>query len=505
MNQFVMRTRAGCRQSWTPRLRPRAAALAACLVAALVPRFGESLVRAGEPTQGPNIILIVADDLGYGELGCYGQRRIGTPNIDRIADRGIRFTQFYAGQTVCAPSRCSLMTGLHQGHAWIRDNGNPPERGKPRPADLHFPGQHPIPDEALTVAELLKSKGYATGAMGKWGLGPIGSSGDPNRQGFDLFYGYNCQVHAHNHYPRFLWRNDQMEMLPGNDRTMYGQTYSQDRFTEEAIEFVRANRAGPFFLYLPLVIPHLAIQVPDDSLAEFRGDIEEEAYEHRGYLPYPEPRAGYAAMISHMDRDIGKLLDLLDELGISDQTLVMFTSDNGPTYDRLGGSDSDYFQSSGPLRGRKGSLLEGGIRVPLVACWPGRIRPGQTTDHIAAFWDFLPTICEVAAVDPPPAIDGISMLPTLTGSGEPRPHEFLYWEFPGYGGQQAVRWGDWKAVRQQLHKHPDAPFELYHLPTDINESSNVADQNPDVIQTIEEFCRQSRVPSSLFPFAALDH
>ena len=452
----------------------------------------------------PNIVLVVADDMGYGEAGCYGQKLIQTPNIDRIAGNGVRFTQFYSGQAVCAPSRCTLMTGMHQGHAWIRDNGNPPERGKPRPADLHFPGQHPIPDESITIAELLKRRGYATGAMGKWGLGPIGSSGDPNRQGFDLFYGYNCQVHAHNHYPRFLWRNDEMEMFPGNDRTMYGETYSQDKFTEVALDFVRANHQQPFFLYLPVAIPHLAIQVPDQSLADFRGEITEEDYEHRGYLPYPEPRAGYAAMISHLDRDIGKIMDLLEELGVADNTLVIFTSDNGPTYNRLGGSDSKYFESAGPLRGRKGSLWEGGIRVPLVACWPDRIPAGQTSDHLAGFQDFLPTFCDVAGMESPDGIDGISFLPTLTNSGEQPGHEFLYWEFPGYGGQQAVRWNNWKAIRQKLHKNPEAPFQLYDLNEDIGESRDVAADHPDVIARIQEICRQSHEPSSLFPFAALD-
>lgn len=452
----------------------------------------------------PNIILIVADDLGYGEVGCYGQKLIQTPNIDKIAERGIRFTRFYCGQAVCAPSRCSLMTGMHQGHAYIRDNGNPPERGNARPNDLHFPGQFPIPDESVTIAELLKSKGYATGAMGKWGLGPIGSSGDPNRQGFDLFYGYNCQVHAHNHYPRFLWRNDQMEMLPGNDRTVHGETYSQDKFAEEALKFVRANKDGPFFLYLPFAIPHLGIQVPDASLAEFRGNITEEAYEHKGYLPYPEPRAGYAAMISHMDRDIGNLMNLIDELGLTEDTLIMFTSDNGPTYDRLGGTDSEYFESSGPLRGRKGSLLEGGIRVPLVASWPGKLPAGKSTDHIAAFWDFLPTFCEITGVEAPEGIDGISMWPTLTGKGEQPAHEYLYWEFPAYGGQQAIRMGNWKALREKLFKQPDAKWQLYDLASDIGESKDVAASNPDVIARIIEISQQARVPSELFPFPALD-
>ena len=459
--------------------------------------------RFEDSQRPPNVVLIMADDLGWGEVGCYGQKWIRTPNIDRIARQGIRFTQFYSAQAVCAPARCSLMTGMHQGHAYIRGNGNPAERGKPRPKDMYFPGQHPIPDDIVTLPELLKTKNYATAAIGKWGLGHFGTSGDPNRQGIDLFYGFNCQVHAHNHYPRFLWRNDQKELLPGNDRTLHGDTYSQDKFTEVALQFIDDNRDQPFFLYLPFAIPHLSIQVPADSLEEFRGDIVEEEYRHRGYLKHPEPRAGYAAMVSHMDRDIGKVLQRLEELGLTENTLVIFTSDNGPTYDRLGGSDSDYFASSGPMRGRKGSLLEGGIRVPLVAQWPGRIQPGQTSGHISALWDILPTICQACDVTSPADLDGISFLPAMTG-GKQKAHDHLYWEFSSYGGQQAVRMGQWKALRQKLHKNPDAQFELYDLSADIGESKNVAAEFPEIVAKIREICRQEHTPSELFPFPALD-
>ena len=451
----------------------------------------------------PNIVLIVADDLGWGEPGCYGQELIQTPHIDKIASNGIRFTDFYSAQAVCAPSRCSLLSGLHQGHAYIRDNGNPRDRGKPRPEELHFPGQHPIPDETVLVSELLKAGGYATAAIGKWGLGHFGSTGDPNRQGFDLFYGFNCQVHAHNHYPRFLWRNRERELFEGNDRTLHGQVYSQDRFRDVAIEFIDENKDKPFFLYLPFAIPHLSIQVPEESLQKFRGEIVEEEYEHRGYLPHPEPRAGYAAMISHMDRDIGTIIGRLDEHGLTNNTLVIFTSDNGPTYNRLGGSDSRYFKSAGPFRGRKGQLLEGGIRVPLVAQWPGKIEPGQTSDHVSAFWDILPTLCEAAGVESPGNIDGISFLPTLTG-GEQTGHEFLYWEFPGYRGQQAVRLGKWKGLRRGLHQKPDTPFSLFDLSADPGESNNVADDHPDVIAKITAICEAEHTSSELFPFAALD-
>ena len=456
-----------------------------------------------QETRAPNIVLIVADDLGWGEVGCYGQKLIATPHIDKIANNGFKFTSFYSAQAVCAPSRCSLLTGMHQGHAYIRGNGNPKERGKAKPKEMYFPGQHPIPDEVVTLPELLKTRGYATAAIGKWGLGHFGTSGDPNKQGVDLFYGFNCQVHAHNHYPRFLWRNNEKELLEGNDRTLHGETYSQDKFTEVALQFIDENKDQPFFLYLPFAIPHLSIQVPDDSLAQFRGEIVEEEYEHRGYLPYPEPRAGYAAMVSHMDRDIGKVMQKLQDHGLTEETLVIFTSDNGPTYDRLGGSDSVYFESAGPFKGRKGQLTEGGIRVPMVVQWPGKISSGQTTDHISAFWDILPTVCEAAGVEPPAGIDGISFLPTLTG-GEQKQHDHLYWEFSSYSGQQAVRMGDWKAYRRTLIKNPDMPFELYDLSTDPGEANNVADSNPDVIEKIKAICKQEHTNSELFPFPALD-
>ncbi|MCA9165664.1 MAG: sulfatase-like hydrolase/transferase, partial [Planctomycetales bacterium] len=306
------------------------------------------LIRSAAASQPPNIVLIVADDLGYNELGCYGQKWIKTPTLDRMAAEGIRFTQFYSGNAVCAPSRCCLMTGKHPGHAYIRNNGAPPKMDDLQEKyGWEFPGQNPIPDSEVTIAEMLKQRGYATGAMGKWGLGHFGTTGDPNRQGFDLFYGFNCQVHAHNHYPRFLWRNATKEILPGNDRTLNGETYSQDKFTEVAMEFIRQNRKGPFFLYLPFAIPHLSIQAPDSSVVPYKETIPEQDYVHRGYLQHPTPRAGYAAMVSHMDRDIGKIMTLLNELDLDENTLVLFSSDNGPTYDRLGGSDSTFFESAG--------------------------------------------------------------------------------------------------------------------------------------------------------------
>ena len=334
----------------------------------------------------PNIIYLLADDLGYAELGCYGQQWIKTPHIDRLAAEGIRFTQHYSGNAVCAPSRCCLMTGKHPGHAYIRSNGDPKHLGHlKKKYGWEFPGQNPIPASEITIAEMLKQKGYATAAIGKWGLGHFGTSGDPNKQGFDLFYGFNCQRHAHNHYPRFLWRNSIKETLPGNDRTLSGKTYSQDKFTEAALEFIRENKDKPFFLYVPFAIPHLSIQVPEESLAQYKGKIPEADYVHRGYLKHPFPRAAYAAMVSHMDRDVGKITALVKELGLDEKTLIMFSSDNGPAFNRLGGSDSDFFKSAGSFLGLKGSLYEGGIRVPRVARWPGKIKPCTVSDYLSAF------------------------------------------------------------------------------------------------------------------------
>jgi arylsulfatase len=346
---------------------------------------------------------------------------------------------------------------------------------------------------------LLKAHGYTTAAIGKWGLGHVGTTGDPNEQGFDLFYGYLCQYQAHNHYPRFLWRNHVKEPLPGNSAAQTGDTYAQDRFAEESLRFIRTHQEEPFFLYVPFTIPHLAIQVPEASLAQYAGKIREAAHtDGSNYVKHPTPRAGYAAMVSHMDRDIGRIVDLLEELGLSENTLVLFTSDNGPTFQRLGGADSDYFNSAGPLRGRKGSVYEGGIRVPLVARWSGRIPQGRVTEHLAAFWDMLPTLCEIAGAETPDSIDGISFAPTLFGAKGQREHEYLYWEFPAYGQQQAVRVGDWKAVRHNVQRG-DSNFELYNLSGDLAEERNVAAEHPAIVKRMSEIAAAAHTPSTIFP------
>ena len=457
----------------------------------------------------PNIVFILADDLGYGELGCQGQKKIRTPEIDRMAREGSGSRNSMPGAPVCAPSRCVLMTGLHAGHAYIRTNlparwremkANPKLRRKLKRIDQ---GQEPIPAEEVTVAELLKTRGYATAAIGKWGLGHSGNTGDPNRQGFDLFFGYLCQGHAHNHYPRYLWRNNQKVPLEGNTRGTTGRRHSHDEMTREALGFIRRNADRPFFLYLPYAIPHVAIQVPDDEIyRQYVGKWDDPPYDgKKGYLPHPSPRAGYAAMISRMDRDVGRILDLLEELSLDRKTLVVFTSDNGPTHDGCGGSDSDFFESAGPLRGRKGSVLEGGLRVPFIARWPGTIEPNTTTDHVSAFWG--------RSADAGRAGRGRNAgerrrtepgADAHRSADQQKRHECLVWEFYGYGGQVAVRQGDWKLVRQEINRDPNRPPALYNLADDVHEDHDVSADHPDVVARLQSLYQREHVDSPLFQF-----
>ncbi len=463
----------------------------------------------------PNILFILADDLGYRELGCYGQKLIRTPRIDRLAAEGVRLTRHYAGNAVCAPSRCVLLTGKHPGHAFVRDNhSTPPE------------GQLPIPAAEQTIAELLQAAGYATGGFGKWGLGGPGSSGEPLKQGFDHFFGYNCQAHAHSYYPSYLWNDDQRIPLtnkppvPGHaglaegadpsDPASYAQfkgtDYAPDRIHAAAIDFLRTNRGRPFFLYYPSTIPHVALHVPDQELEPYLalGWKDPPFTRSRGgYTPHFTPRAAYAAMISRLDSEVGALLDTLDELNLADDTLVVFTSDNGTTHlhDEV---DYDFFASVGELRGLKGSLYEGGIRVPCIARWPGQIPPGTTSDVLSGFEDWLPTILAACGqtLSPDLTTDGRNLLPALAGqSFEPR--AFLYREFGGYGGQQAIWSGRWKAVRQHLRQGP-AAIELYDLEADPGETMNLAAGEPEEVARLDAIMIREHRQSAEFPLLGLD-
>ncbi|VGO20705.1 arylsulfatase [Pontiella sulfatireligans] len=429
----------------------------------------------------PNIIYILADDLGIGDLGCYGQKIIQTPNIDRLAAEGMLFTQHYSGSTVCGPSRCSLLTGLHTGHSVVRDNG------PVKPA-----GQFPLPEGTATVASQLKSAGYATACIGKWGLGYTGNSGDPVLQGFDYFYGFKCQKNAHSYYPEFVWRNDEQVMLNG-------EKYVHDEFMAEAYQYVEQKKDEPFFLYLALTIPHADLDVPEDSMEPYAHLEPGKPYrgEKGSYKHQEQPRKAFAGMISRMDRDIGRLMERLKELGLDENTLVMFTSDNGAHLE--GGADPDFFDSNGIYTGYKRDLTDGGIHVPFIARLPGRITSGSTNKHVSAMWDIMPTLCELAEAPVPEDIDGISMKPSLLGQAGQREHDALYWEFSSRNGMQAIRMGDWKLVKTNLQKPEDARAMLFNLKKDPSEQDNLADSNPETVERLEKKMDAMRFDSSVFP------
>jgi len=402
----------------------------------------------------------------------------------------MKFTQHYSGNPVCAPSRCVLMTGKHSGHAQVRANKQVGGKEGWKLGST-IGGQWPLEAGTITVAKILQEAGYTTGAFGKWGLGRVGTTGDPNKQGFDHFSGYICQRQAHTYYPNHLWRDGKVEWIEENKDGKEG-AYSHDLIAAEALKFVKANKNRPFFLYVPFTIPHVALQVPEDSLAEYKGKWPDPPYTgDKGYFPHPSPRACYAAMVTRMDRDVGRIMSLLKEMNLEDNTIVMFTSDNGPTFN--GGSDSEFFESAHPLRGLKGSVYEGGIRVPFIVRWPGKIKAGRISNHICAFWDFLPTCCELIGADAPGDIDGISMLPTLLGQRrKQKKHKYLYWELRG---QQAVRMGRWKAVRLR----PNKKIQLYDLDKDIGEQNDIADANPEILTKMAEIMRTGRTESDVFP------
>jgi len=482
-----------------------------CFWAAFLLFTGCQSPPSAEYTRPPNIIYILADDLGYGELGSYGQSLINTPHLDRLASEGMRFLQHYSGSSVCAPSRCTLLTGRHTGHCQVRDNY---ELGGF--LDEEERGQLPLEPESFTLGRMLQEVGYATAVIGKWGLGGPESTSMPTLQGFDFFYGYLDQKQAHNYYPSHLWRNTAWDTLrndyfhphqrfpnhldpldPASYDQYKGPDYAPDLMALEAERFIREHAENPFFLYFPHVAPHLALQVPDEELEAYEGVLEESPYAgDRGYLPHIRPQSAYAGMISRMDAHVGRILALLDELNLTQHTIVLFSSDNGPTY--VGGVDTEMFQSTGGLRGFKGEVYEGGIRVPMIARWPGHIAPGTVTDHVSAFWDVIPTVAELTGLPIPDGLDGVSFLPTLLGKeGQQAPSE-LYWEYHGRSrkGAQAARLGDWKGVRLGGHEDAMAPVELYNLTVDPQEQNNLAVQHPDVVAQLKAIM-DSRSPSHI--------
>ena len=433
----------------------------------------------------PNILLIHADDLGYGDLSAYGQAQFQTPSLDRLAREGMRFTQYYSGSTVCAPSRAALMTGQHTGHGWVRGNGDIPLR-----------------EEDTTVAMILKNAGYRTAVIGKWGLGAPGTSGQPDKKGFEHSFGFIDHRHAHRQYTDHLWRNG--EQVPAD----LERDYVNDLFTRETISFIERNDQRPFFIYLNYTVPHAELRPPPDALEPLKGRFPETPFTNQkadarptgakiespslGYRSQPTPKAAFVAMVTRMDRDIGRLADLVRERGLDRRTLVLFTSDNGPH--REGGADPQFSKSSGGLRGIKRDLYEGGIRVPMIARWTGTIPAGRVSDHVWAHWDVLPTLADLGGAKPPTGIDGMSMARALRGERQPS-HEFLYWEFHERGYQQAVRMGKWKAVRLK----PGVPLELYDLAADPTEQRDVAQANAPIVSKIEEYLKTARTDSDRWP------
>ena len=460
-----------------------------CLVAVLP--FGWNFSSAVAEEMKPNIIFILADDLGYGDLSCYGQEKFATPNIDRLASEGMKFRQFYAGSTVCAPSRCSLMTGYHTGRCEIRGNRDQPETL----------GNWPMSPGTVTVADVLKEAGYATGCFGKWGLGGPLSEGVAFRQGFDVFYGYYDQRHAHSYYPDHLYKNDQRIELDG-------KTYSHDLIEKAALDFIQANRDTPFFCYMPVTIPHAAMQVPEEYVQPWREKFREFENTIGRYSFESEvrnPVAAFPGMMTRLDVTVKRVLDLLEELRLNENTIVFFSSDNGSHME--GGHRSDLFRSNGPLRGLKRDLYEGGIRVPMLVRRPGTIKPGTVSDHLGAFWDVLPTFAELAGVSPehyPDGLDGLSFLPTLIGETDnQKEHPYLYWEFYEQKGKIAARYGKWKGIQLNIGEtfgDPNAPLELYDLENDLAETKNVAEDHPEIVQKFREIFKEAHVPSPLFQF-----
>ena len=474
----------------------------------------------------PNIIYILADDLGYGEVGYNGQEIIKTPNIDLLATNGMVFTQHYSGAPVCAPARYSLITGKHMGHSYIRGNDEWRERGEVWDyvkafSDTSLEGQRPIPENTVTIGKLLQKAGYTTGMFGKWGLGAPETVGVPNLQGFDTFYGYNCQRQAHNLYPSHLWENETKVFLENDlispttklnpednpmDESSYSiftqKEYAPDKIHQKALSFIENNKDNSFFLFYASPLPHLPLQAPVESVNTYREILDDPNpyLGNQGYFPNRFPKATYAAMITHLDNQIGELIQKLKEIGQYENTIIVFSSDNGPTY--LGGVDFNFFNSSKPFSNgygkTKGFLHEGGIRVPMIVSWPNRIKPGSTSDHISSFYDVLPTLCDIAGANIPDKIDGISFKNTLLNTKQ-KTHDFLYWEFPSYKGQQAVRIGKWKGIRKNIFDG-NMKIELYNLENDLGEEIDLSKDHPDIIKRIEKIMIQEHETAELDRF-----
>lgn len=444
--------------------------------------------------QKPNVIFILADDLGYGDLGCYGQTKIETPNIDRLAGSGIRFTQFYAGTSVCAPSRASLMSGLHTGHTPIRGN-----------FEIKPEGQYPLPDSVFTMPEMFRAAGYKTGVFGKWGMGYPGSEGDPVNQGVDEFYGYNCQRQSHNFFPDHLWQNTtrvELRNKPHSNQVDYAPGLIQ----KKALAFLEKNRSDPFFIYLAYTLPHAALQLPaGDPVFEYykkkfaeKPKTVSQNWNAGDYQPQAYPHAAYAAMVAKLDAYVGEVVRMLDRLGLAKNTLIVFASDNGPHAE--GGNDPAFFNSSAGFRGIKRQLTEGGIRVPVICSWPGKIRAGQISSYTGAFYDFLPTFSGLSGNRTTLKTDGISILPLLLGKGKQKEHDFLYWEFHEDGGRQALRIGKWKGIREGVFKNPLAAIQLYDLDADPAEKNDLAGSHPQLITRMKDTLAREHLESQQFPF-----
>lgn len=470
-----------------------------------------ALVAAGGAISGcaqkeeqtrPNVVFILADDLGWGDLGCYGQKLVETPNIDALASRGMLFTQNYSGTTVSAPSRSCLLTGTHSGHTYIRGNLRvPPE------------GQFPLPEGMPNIFQDFKAAGYTTGAFGKWGLGPIGSTGDPNAQGVDKFVGFNCQTLAHSYYPDHIWDNNQKIVFEDNvDEIPYGEgTYAPDIIHDASLEFMETavENGQPFFMWYPTILPHAELIVPQDSLlTKYLGkfpetpydgvDLGEPRFRVGGYCSQEAPHATFAAMVSRLDMYVGEIVAKLKELGVYDNTIVIFSSDNGPHVE--GGADPDFFDGNGPWKGYKRDLYEGGIRVPLIVEWPGVVEAGSTSDHMCAFWDMMPTFREIIGAESAENPDGVSILPTLKGEKGQKEHEYLYFEF-AERSRQALRKGDWKLIRMDIGAPTDR-YELYNILGDPGEDNDVAAQNPEIVEELKALMVEAHIPNSNFPLFA---